>query len=349
MSMSDFKSVLQIDLRHKGMAILLVFIMFLGVFLYQEAVKVRKEVERIYAGSLLSSISSTVPVMSGSSKIIFVGDIMLDRGVETAIMEYGGGDYKFPFLKTADYLRSADIAVGNLEGPVSDKGYKAGSIYSFRADPEAVEGLESAGFDLVCFANNHVFDYSRDAFEDTMSRLKKAGINYAGAGFSKEEAYSPKTIETAGGKVAFLAFTNLGSKNWEAGEDFSGIAWLDQGMLKAGIKKAEEQADLVVVMFHLGEEYKIFSNSEQKSFARLAIDSGADLVVGHHPHVAQEIEEYKGKYIAYSLGNFVFDQDFSKETMESLALEVSIRDGIIQKVETRKVKLNSCYQPEIVE
>jgi poly-gamma-glutamate synthesis protein (capsule biosynthesis protein) len=182
-----------------------------------------------------------------------------------------------------------------------------------------------------------------------MKRLSKAGISYVGAGFSKKEALSPRVITVGDAKIAFLAFTNLGSKNWQAGENSSGIDWLDQENIKAGIAEAKTKADLVVVMFHLGEEYKTSSNAEQKKFARLAVDLGADLVVGHHPHVAQEVEKYKGKYIAYSLGNFVFDQDFSKETMEGLALEVSVKNKAIQLVEARKLELNSFYQPRISE
>ena len=343
----NFKSVWQIELRYKGMAILLIFVALVGFFLYQKAMSIREEVRRIYADSYFSAVLEPEPAKT--SKMIFVGDIMLDRGVEQSIKDNGGGSYTFPFLKIADYLKSADLAIGNLEGPISDKGYNVGSIYSFRADPKAIGGLEFAGFDAVSFANNHVFDYTREAFEDTLKRLDKAGIFCVGAGFSEKEAYASKVITVGAAKIAFLAYSNLGSKSWEAEGDSSGIAWLSQEDLRSGIKEAKTRADLVVVMFHLGEEYKTTSNSEQKSFARLAIDSGADLVVGHHPHVAQEVEKYKGKYIAYSLGNFVFDQDFSKETMEGLALEVTIKDKAIRTVEEKKLKMNEFYQPALSE
>ena len=344
----DLENILQINLRYKGMVILLVFTLLVGIFLYQKTVSIKKEVEAIYADNYIST--GFIAPKPQSEKIIFVGDIMLDRGVEAVTNEFGGGNYNFPFLKIADYLSGADLTVGNLEGPVSDKGYNVGSIYSFRDNPKAIDGLKSAGFDLVSLANNHMFDYTRAALEDTFSLLEDAGIGYTGAGFSKEKALEPKVFTLSDGtKIAFLAFSNLGSKNWEAQTSTAGLAWLDQESLDSSIAKARIEADIVVVMFHWGEEYQTLSNDEQKRFARLAIDAGADLVVGHHPHVAQEVEQYKGKYIAYSLGNFVFDQSFSKETMEGLALEVSIQNKKITKAIAQKIKMNGFYQPELAE
>lgn len=336
-------------MRYKGMLILLAFTVFVGFLLFQKAVNVRKEVEAIYSDRyILRNYASSAKL--NSYKIIFTGDIMLDRGVETAISEYGGGDYSFPFLKIADYLKRADLTVGNLEGAISDKGYNVGSIYSFRSEPKAIKGLEFAGFDLVSLANNHAFDYTSAALEDTFVRLQKAGIKYAGAGWDKEEALSPKIIELSDGtRVAFLAFSNLGPKTWEAKDDSTGLAWLDRESLEEGISSARREADIIITMFHWGEEYQSFSNDSQKSFARLAVDLGADLVVGHHPHVAQEAERYKSKYIAYSLGNFIFDQSFSEETMEGLILEAFIENKEIKQAVARKIEINEFYQPALAD
>jgi poly-gamma-glutamate synthesis protein (capsule biosynthesis protein) len=290
----ELENILQINLRYKGMVILLAFTLLTGIFLYQKTISVRKEVEAIYADNYIST--GFIALKPQNEKIIFVGDIMLDRGVETAINEFGGGNYNFPFLKIADYLSEAELTIGNLEGPVSDKGYNVGSIYSFRDDPKAIDGLKSAGFDLVSLANNHMFDYTSVALGDTFNRLQEAGLEYAGAGLSKEEALEPKIfILPDGTKIAFLAFSNLGPKTWEAQTSTVGLAWLDQENLESSIAKARTEADIVVTMFHWGEEYQSLSSDEQKRFARLAIDFGADLVVGHHPHVAQEVEQYKGK------------------------------------------------------
>lgn len=282
------------------------------------------------------------------SEIIFyaVGDIMLDRGVDYMIKKNGNYDFKFPFLKIADYLKRADILFGNLESIISDKGVKVGSIYSFRAEPEAIEGLIFAGFDILSVANNHVFDYGREAMEDSFERLKKAGIDYVGGGFDEKEAREGIVKEVKGTKICFLAYTNKGSKYWAATEKNSGIGWLDE-RIKDDIEKAKDRSDLVIVSFHTGEEYQAQSNKEQEYFSHLAIDSGADLVIGHHPHIVQPIEKYKNGWIAYSLGNFVFDQYFSEETMKGLLLEVIIENKKIKEVIPRKIKISEKYQPAI--
>ena len=186
--------------------------------------------------------------------LMFVGDIMLDRGVEYVIKKQGQEDFEWPFLKIADYLNKADILFGNLESLVSDKGIKVGSVYSFRADPKAIEGLACAGFDVLSVANNHIFDYSREAMEDSFKRLEMAGIDYIGGGFSEKEAHSPVIKEVKGIKIAYLAYTNIGSEYWVAKESQSGIAWLDNAIAD-DIKTAKEKADLVVVSMHFGEEY----------------------------------------------------------------------------------------------
>ena len=278
--------------------------------------------------------------------LMFLGDIMLDRGVEYMVKKEGSGDFKWPFLKIADYLKEADILFGNLEGPISDKGYRVGSIYSFRADPEAINGLTYAGFDILSLANNHIFDYGIKAMEDTFSRLKEAGIDYAGGGFSEKEARSGATKEGSGLTIVYLAYTGVGAKSWRAWEDSPGIAWLDENIAE-DIKAAKEKADFVVVSMHFGEEYQTIQNSSQEYFARLAIDSGADLIIGHHPHVVQPVERYKSGYIAYSLGNFIFDQGFSEETTNGLLLKVLVQDGKIKEVIPIEIKINELFQPEI--
>jgi len=295
----------------------------------------------------LAQISVSLRIPPKSTTLFFVGDIMLDRGVEAKVKKYGQGNWKFPFLKIADTLKKSDILFGNLEGPVSDKGRNVGSIYSFRADPKAIEGLSYAGFDVLSVANNHCFDYTISALEDTFLRLKEVNIDYVGGGFNEEEAYAPIIKEIKGAKIAFLAYTNLGSPSWQAKKNRSGIAWLTKEKLEEGVKTARKQADIVIVSFHFGDEYQTQSNAEQKDFAHLAIDSGANLVVGHHPHVVQEIEKYGEGYISYSLGNFIFDQNFSEETMEGLLLKVLVEGKKIKEVLPLDVKINEFFQPEL--
>jgi len=281
-----------------------------------------------------------------------VGDIMFDRGVELNIKKNGNGDFRFPFLRIADDLQKADILFGNLEGPVSNQGRNVGSIYSFRADPKVIEGLKYAGFDVLSLANNHMFDYGREALEDTFKRLEEADIDYIGAGLNEQEAYSPLIKEVNGTKIAFLAYTDLGPESWKATEEYSGMAWIneeDMEIIKNDIEKAKQESDILVVSLHSGNEYSIIPSFFQSYFFKACIDAGADIGIGHHPHVVQDIEEYGNGWIAYSLGNFVFDQGFSEETMESCLLRITIKDKKIKEVSSQKIKISDLFQPYISE
>ena len=303
--------------------------------------------------------------------LLFTGDIMLDRGVEFYITQHN--DWKWPFLRIANTLQEADLVFGNLESVISDKGENLGSIYSFRADPKALEGLTFAGFDVLSVANNHSLDYGMDALRNSMNRLKETGITPIGAGENKTEAYSPTIVEVKGVKVGFLAYTTQGSPAWEATETGSGVAWIDTANLQdisQQIDLAKRQADLLIVSVHFGEEYQTQPNETQKLIAKSAIDAGANIVIGHHPHVVQliepedssdvrpedsvpreperPVERYKDGWIAYSLGNFVFDQGFSPETMEGILLEVKIEGKQITQVIPRVIRMNDSFQPELL-
>ncbi len=281
-----------------------------------------------------------------------VGDIILDRGVELNIKKNGNGDFRFPFLRIADDLKEADILFGNLEGLISDQGENVGSIYSFRANPEAIEGLKYAGFDVLSLANNHMLDYGRDALEDTFKRLKEAGIDYVGAGLNEQEAYSPLIKEVKETKIAFLAYTDLGPESWKATNEYSGMAWIneeDMERVKKDIEKAKEESDILIISLHSGKEYSTTPSSFQSYFFKACIDAGADMGIGHHPHVVQDVEKYGDGWIAYSLGNFVFDQGFSEETMESCLLRITIKDKKIEQVSCQKVKISDFFQPYFTE
>ncbi len=320
--------------------IFLLIAILVGNFLIFEIQRFEKEI------SLAQILTNFPKKKQKPITLIFVGDLMLDRGVEYMIEKYGEGDYRFPFLKIAGFLQGPDILFGNLEGPISDEGVKVGSIYSFRHDPKAIDGLAFAGFNIISVANNHIFDYGREAMEDTFKRLKEAKIDYVGGGFNENEAQSPIIKEIEDTKIAFLAYTNLGSEYWAAQGEKSGIAWLNEANLKKDITLAKNQADLIMVSMHFGEEYQTSPTKEQEYFAHLAIDSGADLIIGHHPHVIQPIEKYQNGWIAYSLGNFVFDQGFSEQTMRGILLKVLIENNEIKKLIPIDIKINKYFQPE---
>lgn len=286
-------------------------------------------------------------LMSGITplSLLFVGDVMLGRGVEEKIVTQGGGDFSFPFQLARASIQKADIAFANLEGPISDKGEEKGSVFSFRMDPPAAMGLKDAGFDVVSLANNHMGDWGREAFEDTMRRLRRAGVAYAGAGWNAAEAYQAATIEKNGVSIGYLAFSDVGPDWMQAEEAYSGIALASIESVKKLVAKAKERHDIVVASFHFGEEYQKEPSDRQRALARAAIDAGATIVIGHHPHVIQPIEEYHSGVIAYSLGNFVFDQPFSEDTMEGMMLEVELEGSEIRAIIPNIVKLNGYYQP----
>ncbi|MCK6462366.1 MAG: CapA family protein [Candidatus Pacebacteria bacterium] len=279
--------------------------------------------------------------------LLFVGDIMLGRGVEKSV-EKNGGEFSFLF-ENAEFIKAADITFGNLEGPISDKGSDRRNLYSFRFKPETASALKAAGFDALSLANNHTGDWGREAFEDTVSRLTAQNIPPVGGGINEEEASSPKVIEINGLKIGFLGFSDVGPDWLAANEDSSGILIVDNGF-KEKIKEASRSVDVLITSFHFGDEYQKNPNQRQKNLARAAIDNGAKIVVGHHPHVVQGTEEYNGGFIAYSLGNFIFDQNFSEDTMRGAALEVKLsEDGEIKSAEMKNIKINQFFQPELAQ
>lgn len=283
---------------------------------------------------------------SDKTTVLFVGDIMLSRAIG-AIMKKQN-DYNFPFLKIKDFLSGADLTFGNLESPISDRGIKIGSIYSFRAEPKVLEGLKNAGFDILNIANNHIWDYGEDGFHDTLNYLKNSGIDFIGGGENFGKAHKGALKEVNGTKIIFLGFTDLLPKSAFAGENSAGASRLDMKQVLKDIKEAKKEADIVAVSFHFGEEYQTKHNIKQEKTAKAVIDAGASLVIGHHPHVVQEVENYNNGYIAYSLGNFVFDQNFSRDTQNGLALKVILKNKKIFKVEQIKIAFNSSFQPYAV-
>ncbi|MFA5935148.1 MAG: CapA family protein [Candidatus Paceibacterota bacterium] len=282
------------------------------------------------------------------TKIAFVGDLMLDRGVYQKINQRGAGDFHFAFENIKNDLEEYDFLVGNLEGPVSDKGVDKHNLYSFRMDPLVLDILKEVSFDAVSVTNNHINDWGMDAMKDTFERLNGKDIEILGGGENLEKASEAKIIDIEGVKIALLSFGQFGKGQFEATSEKAGIAIISEDLLKKSIDLAKGKADIVVVSFHFGDEYQKIQNLYQEKYSKMAIDFGADLIVGHHPHVVQPLEQYRNVYIAYSLGNFVFDQYFSPETMEGGLLEVKIEDKKISSVEIKKIQMNSDYQPSLI-
>jgi poly-gamma-glutamate synthesis protein (capsule biosynthesis protein) len=329
-------------------------IIMAGMFAFSYMVKISSSYQNAtdswLQAQILGNLLNNISYQDSESSIIFVGDVMVSRFIQTLI-ERNGNDYNFPFLLSLDFLNSADAAFGNFEGTISNRGSNQGSQYSFRAKPEVVSGLQSANFKAISVANNHIFDWGRDALLDTIAFLKYFGIETAGAGANYEQANSSSILNVKGTKIALFAYTNLYPDSLEATEKSAGISSFNSDALKSRINflKQENKVDIIVVSFHWGDEYATSSNFLQKEIAHEIIDSGADLIIGHHPHVVEESEQYKGKWIFYSLGNFIFDQGFLKETMEGMAVKVFIKNKAIGSVKIFKVKLNRFFQPEIID
>ncbi len=306
------------------------------------------DVNRLLAYTESALVGHTQPVAivhnEKQATLGFVGDMMLVRGVGRTVKQYFAGDYSKLF-DNIDVFKKTDLLFGNLEGPASDKGNDLGSLYSFRMPADTPTLLKNAGFDVVSFANNHVGDYGKAAFDDTRARLTAASLPYVGAGDTQAAAEEPVVQIVNGLRVGYLGFTDVGPVWMSAKEAESGVLLASNPRFQDIIKNAKAKVDTLVVSFHWGEEYKPH-NARQEMLAKKAIDSGARIVVGHHPHVAQDVAVYNGGLIIYSLGNFIFDQYFSKETMQGLGVIVALDGDRIASYNEYTIPLDSRYQPQ---
>ena len=267
------------------------------------------------------------PTTTTTAPPLFVaagGDVMGDRQVGTFIDARGG---QAVLADVATLLADAHVAFVNLESPLSDQGTRnKDKSVTFRGRTALVEGLAAAGVDVVSLANNHALDWAAPALLDTISRLTQSGIAVAGAGPDLEAARAPALLDTPAGRVAVLAYTDVLPVGFSAGAARPGVnpARGDPERLLADVAGAAAASDYVIVSFHWGLEYEGYAHEGQRSLAHDVVDAGADLVIGHHPHVLQGLEIYKDRLIAYSLGDFVFDH-YSRATGEAVVLRVTIR------------------------
>ena len=279
--------------------------------------------------------------------LTFAGDIMLDRGVENSVIKNFNNDYSSLFEKSkelSDLLKKSDITFANLEGPVSDQGADLRNLYSFRMDPGVIPTLKGAGMTVLSMANNHVGDWGRDAFTDTLSRLKENEILYTGGGNNSTEAETPVIIEKYGMKIGYLAFSDVGPNWMEASTEKAGLLLANNPRFSEIVTNASKQVDYLIVSFHFGDEYKEKHNARQEYLAHKAVDAGAKIIIGSHPHVTEDTEVYKNSFIAYSLGNFIFDQSWSAPTMKGMVLELKLnRDGSMS-VKKDITQQNSVFQ-----
>jgi poly-gamma-glutamate synthesis protein (capsule biosynthesis protein) len=278
-------------------------------------------------------------------ELVAVGDIMLSRTVGERTEVFGAS---YPWQAVAEVLRGADVAIGNLESPLSATGDPLEKRFLFRARPDHAEALAWAGLDVVSLANNHQLDYGEQGFVQTLEALREAGVAHVGAGLSYVEAHTPLIWEVKGRRIAFLAYA---ASRWEGSSELPTrdlVSFADLATIREEVRRAGEGADLVVVVMHLGTEYQRYPDEEQLAVSRAAIEAGACLVIGHHPHVVQAVEPYRGGFVAYSLGDFIFDIDVGEATRYGSIMRVLLGDDGVQAIDLIPVRIVDDVQPRFL-
>ena len=285
-----------------------------------------------------------------TTTILFTGAIVPGRCVQAAVDERGQAD--FLYEDVSDLISEADIAVGTLNAALSDFPPHMGCIKTFVlvGSSNNADAMSRAGFDVMSVATNHIkncglSNCGDQAFFDTMDNLERVGIRAVGAGNDIHEAMRPVVVEKNGTRFGFVSLGEIEARAF-ASEDSPGIAPLPQdfdiakGNMQAAIRAARESADVVIAMPHWGSDYSNTPNYRQLFFDQVAVESGADLVIGNHPHVIQGMREINGIPVFYSLGSFVFDQDWSVETQQGIVVLVTFRGAEISHYDVIPVHID---------
>ena len=262
---------------------------------------------------------------SGPVSLVFAGDIVLNDAAGEMIR--AGGD---PLASFDAVFSQADIRVANLECVVATTGSAGDKIYTFRAHPRALAVLKRH-FDALALANNHSGDFGREAFAEMLGLLDQAQLGHFGGGRNLSEAHTPLILERKGLRIALLGYNEFMPRSFEADVNAPGVAWSEDEQVVADIRQARSfyRADLVIPIMHWGWENELSSNPRQRQLARLMIDAGADAVIGGHPHVTQETENYQGKPIIYSVGNFVMKETDNARQRQGWVLRLLLdRQGV---------------------
>jgi poly-gamma-glutamate synthesis protein (capsule biosynthesis protein) len=253
---------------------------------------------------IVTTICLISTVQADEIVINAVGDVMLAGRWSSTLRRSG---YDFPFSATAADLKMGDITIANLESPIARGGNEyTEKKFRFRAEPQIAAALKRSGINLVTLANNHSMDFGGEALDETMMHLDNAGIAWIGAGKNLDEARKMALYTIKGKTIAFLGYSLTQPVEFFAGRSRPGTTPGIEKILVEDISSARKQADYVIVSFHWGTEGKSAVQPYQQVAAHTAIDAGADVIIGHHPHVLRGIERYKTGIIFYSLGNFTF-------------------------------------------
>jgi poly-gamma-glutamate capsule biosynthesis protein CapA/YwtB (metallophosphatase superfamily) len=284
-------------------------------------------------------------VEAAKIKLLFVGDIMLDRSIGERIKN--GED---PFQNVQKTFDHYDAVIGNLETSVGEKGERAaGKLFTFQSSPSSLSTLKKSGFKAVSLANNHTMDYGKFGLEQTLTSLDQSGVNYFGSGKNSEEAFSPFLLKIKDQQVAIIGMNDIETNYGNVTENDYGSAYFNLPKIQDSLNKIDSKIP-VIAMPHWGMEYSLQSSLRQQNFANHLFNSGVDLIIGGHPHVVQNIDQVDGKTVYYSMGNFVFDGmgDMPNATKAQM-IEVEIEDNQIVSTRPINVELDKKGFPRFVE
>jgi poly-gamma-glutamate capsule biosynthesis protein CapA/YwtB (metallophosphatase superfamily) len=294
------------------------------------------------------------PTRTPQTTLTVVGDIMLGRGVAG---QPGGAPARLRPM--ARHLRASDLTVGNLESTLSDDGLPQQGADSFFAPPAVLGALADAGVDALSLANNHTGDYGPAALRETVAAFRGRRIESFGAGRDRRAAARPAVLVRNGIRFGFLGFNAIGETPRATTRTPGALSvrmpprtgpldHRDLARVVGAVRRLDERVDVVVVLPHWGTQYTHVSEPIQSFVGRRLVDAGADLVVGGHPHWVQGLERYRGAVIAHSLGNFVFDMDFTEQTMEGVTLTATFRGARLDGVELTPYRLDATFTPRPV-
>jgi len=307
--------------------------------------------------------------------LVAAGDILLDRGVarQTTVLDKGpdfpwdGGTvaiqrrrcctvfgWPYPISRRTgnegalrELFAEADLAMANLESAVFPGATYHTTGFTFTGEPRLLRGLTNAGVDFVTLANNHIGNGGRQGILRTMETLDERGIAHAGAGADVAAASRATILDVGGQRVAIISCTAIGG--FRAGTDRIGVHGCGRARTTDMVRQARAEADVVIVAPHWGREYRLEPAPNQRRLARAWIEAGADLVIGHHSHWAGAIEEIGDGLAFYSLGNFIFDQTWSENTMEGLVLELTFQRGRLVQAWLHPTLILDAAQPNLLE
>ncbi|OGG16020.1 AmmeMemoRadiSam system protein B [Candidatus Gottesmanbacteria bacterium RIFCSPHIGHO2_02_FULL_39_11] len=265
----------------------------------------------------------------GEYTLIATGDVIPARSVNSKLVQLN--NFNYPFEKTVSLLKSADAVLINLESPLISGCKTTIEGMIFCSDVRNIEGLTYAGVSVASIANNHAGNYGLPGIDSTVNLLKKNHIEVTGNGESAIITIKDK-------KFGFLGYNDIGHEE-------PGIAWANTPQIQQDVAALKKQADFVIVAFHWGVEYTSTPTLAQIELAHASIDAGADLIIGNHPHWVQGIEKYKGKFITYAHGNYVFDQMWSRETREGVLGKYTFDSNGLKDVKFFPVIIDNYVQP----